>query len=228
MEHTEPTQPTTGRTPCWTQWWKVRTITLMLSLTWVTTLTLCQISVTPRTWWTATSWPGLTPTCRIGKTNFFKSLSAHISSCIWWLFIIILFFFYQFLRIEAALWLACIVWSSIMIALQSVKGEAEPVFGSAWHMKTTMVATGTLKHVEIWREMRLKVPDMETQWRSKSRLAFRTNAHEVNLEFETLVLAWPVLPIYFSFLFIFYSEHFNFVLFVLFILSWYWPSLPSH
>lgn len=36
--------------------------------TWATTLIHCQTWATPRTWWTVTSWPGLTPTCRIGKT----------------------------------------------------------------------------------------------------------------------------------------------------------------
>lgn len=69
---TEPTGPTpqpTARTPFWTPWWKVLTTILTLCPTWATTLIHCQTLATPRTWWTATSWPGLTPTCRIGKKD---------------------------------------------------------------------------------------------------------------------------------------------------------------
>lgn len=80
MEPTGPTQHPTARTPCWTPWWKVLTTMPTLCLTWATTLIHCQTSATPRTWWTATSWPGLTPTCRIGEIDFYRTLDLPVHS----------------------------------------------------------------------------------------------------------------------------------------------------
>lgn len=120
MEPTGPTQQPTARTPSWTPWWKVLTTTLTLCPTWATTLIHCQTLVTPRTWWTATSWPGLTPTCRIGKEGnplrwCVENICVLIAAHWWWMLSCALSaaVFWENLHSdwpvlsESALWLAC-------------------------------------------------------------------------------------------------------------------------
>lgn len=88
MEPTGPTQQPMARTPFWTRWWRVQTTILTLCRTWATTLIHCQTLATPKTWWTATSWPGLTPTCRIGKSDSHSKGSIDAPIARHWLFFV--------------------------------------------------------------------------------------------------------------------------------------------